>query len=247
MLRLFGFLLIAWLVIAVARIIWIAFLVLLAIVAVILVFMTVRSVYHFFNPLAKAVYLEKKKKSAEESRERESHEAEARRVNAERSRKYSEDVENQRIAHRDADVQKRPYTYQCVGHPNRTLALRYGIVNQTKEVKEYWYHGPGGVQQRNPDRDVIRYVPGTTIRLMKYEKIQQDDTGDHSLAVLPDHGNRKVRAVIQRGEEFTSTFYPLNESWFKDHADLEMVLKNNEAFDLKELANFHVQKVVRSR
>jgi len=42
----------------------------LAIVAVILVFMTVRSVYHFFNPLAKAVYLEKKKKSGKRSTNR---------------------------------------------------------------------------------------------------------------------------------------------------------------------------------
>jgi hypothetical protein len=40
------------------------------------------------------------------------------------------------------------------------------------------------------------------------------------------------------------TFYPISEDWFKKYADLELVLKDNKTFSLKELANFHVQKVV---
>lgn len=155
--------------------------------------------------------------------------------------------EKKRIEHRDADVQKKPYLYDCVGHPNRTLALRYGIVNQKQEVIEFWHYGSGGEKKRNPERDEIRYVPGTTIRLMKNGKIKQDESGTHFRASLPDHGNREVIVCIENNAEFISTFYPLRESWFKDHGDLEAVLKNNEAFDLKELANFHVQKVVRGK
>lgn len=155
--------------------------------------------------------------------------------------------ENKRIAHRDADFQTTPYQYECVGHPNRTLALRYGVVNQKKEVIEFWYYARGGEKKRNPEKDEIRYVPATTIRLKKNGKIKEDDTGTHFLASLPDYGDRNVRVVIQKNAEFIYTFYPINESWFKDHGDLEEVLKNNEAFDLKELANFHVQKVVRGK
>src|SRR5690349_7766937 len=56
-------------------------------------------------------------------------------------------VEGERIRHRDADTQDLPYEYQCVGHPNRTLALRYGIANLRKEIEPYTFYGRYGYQQ----------------------------------------------------------------------------------------------------
>lgn len=160
---------------------------------------------------------------------------------AENARKQAEVAEQRRIEHRDSDSQEVPYTYKCIGHPNATLAIRYGIANQRKEIKEYWYYGKGGVQERNPDRDKVFYKPAEEITLRKINRIDVD----HYLAELTDFGNRRVRVVIERGTEMVKTFYPLDSSWFERHADLEIVLKNNKTFTLKELAMLHVQKTVR--
>ena len=61
---------------------------------------------------------------------------------------------------------------------------------------------------------------------------------------LSDYRNRKAKAVIEVGTEYVKTFYPMEESWFKKHADLETTLKGNGSFTLKELATFHIQKAV---
>jgi hypothetical protein len=145
---------------------------------------------------------------------------------------------------RDGDSQDKPYIYNCIGHPNATLAIRYGIANLKKEVKEYWYHGRGGEMMRNPDRDTTSIVPADTIQLQKVKKVKDDPEGSHYLAKLIDFGNREAIVVIKPGTEYVQTFYPKSEDWFKKYADLELVLKDNSTFSLKELANFHVQKVV---
>ncbi len=145
---------------------------------------------------------------------------------------------------RDGASQNSPYTYKCVGHPNATLAIRYGIANLKKEVKEYWYHGKGGEKMKNPDRDTISIVPADTIQLQKIRKVKDDPEGTHYLAKLTDFGNREVIVVIKPSTEYVQTFYPMSEDWFKKYADLELVLKDNSTFKLKELAHFHVQKVV---
>jgi hypothetical protein len=152
--------------------------------------------------------------------------------------------ENERVYIRDADQQSSSYEYDCIGHPNATLAIRYGIANLKKEVKEYWYHGKRGEKMRNPDRDTISIVPANTIQLQKIRKVKDDPEGSHYLAKLVDFGNREVVVVIKPGTEYVQTFYPKSEDWFKKYADLELVLKDNKTFDLKELAHFHVQKVV---
>lgn len=151
--------------------------------------------------------------------------------------------EQARVAHRDADTQSEPYVYQCAGHPNATLAIRYGIANLESYVEEYWYNGPGGVQERNPARDKVKYRPATKISLRKVRRLKHD----HYLAELPDYGNRDVHVVIEPGTEVVKTFYPISDRWFEDHKDLEQVLKDNKTFNLKELATFHVQKVVKAK
>lgn len=166
-----------------------------------------------------------RQKEAKENEERAEREAQAR----------------AKMAHRDADRQSEPYEYECIGHPNVTLALRYGIANQKKTVKEYWYFGRGGVKQRNPDRDTVSYSPASTIRLLKIRKLEDS----HYIAELPDYANRRVKVVIKPGQDFIKTFLPIEESWFRQHDDLERVLKDNKTFTLKELAMLHVQKTVR--
>ena len=165
--------------------------------------------------------------------------AEKRKLNAE-ARTEAEAEQRARALHRDAEWQRDAYEYQCVGHPNATLAIRYGIANMEKYIEEYWYHGPGGVQTHNPDRDKIKYRPATTIAVRKIRKIEPS----HYLAELPGYGDREVRVVIELGTESVKTFYPIADSWFEDHKELERVLKDNKTFTLKELATFHVQKVI---
>ena len=124
-------------------------------------------------------------------------------------------AEANHIALRDSDVQDLPYRYECIGHPNRTLALRYGIAN-----------------------------PESSIRLRKTERITSDEDGIHYMVELADFGNRKVRVVIPPGAEFVKTFYPKSRNWFNEQEQLEEILKDNHTFSLKELAIFHVQAVL---
>ena len=130
--------------------------------------------------------------------------------------------EAERIKHRDADSQTSAYEYSCVGHPNNTLAIRYGIANL----------------ERNENG---RFVPSNLIALRKLEKLKEH----HYLAVLPDYGNRRVRVVIEPGTEEVKTFYPLDDDWFHKHADIERTLKDNKTFTLKQLAMLHAQKVIK--
>jgi len=65
--------------------------------------------------------------------------------------------------------------------------------------------------------------------------------------LLVDYRNRKARAIIEKGAEYIKTFYPLNDKWFDLHEDLELTLKGNGTFTLKELATFHVSKTVEKK
>jgi hypothetical protein len=148
--------------------------------------------------------------------------------------------ERHRVGCRDADAQDDPYEYRCAGHPNRTLALRYGIANVGSEVREYVYYGRGGEPIRNPSRDRTVPVENRTIRIRKLQALGNSQF----IAELPDFGTIRVRVVIERGTEYVSTFLPRNDAWFTDHAALEDVLKGNPTFSLKEVAKMHVDKAI---
>lgn len=149
-------------------------------------------------------------------------------------------IEKERQEHRDADKQSTPYTYEIGSHGNESLAIRYGIANQERKVKEFSYYAKGGKRKRNPDRDEVYYEPARTIRLQKTRKV-----GDSMYEVLlTDYRDRPAKAVIEAGTEHVKTFYPLDDGWFEKYADLEQTLKGNGTFTLKELATFHVQKTV---
>lgn len=209
-------------------------------IGLILAFKLLAALYRELNPEAKKSYLDKKAKEAEENRLRkEQAEAEAKekreREEAERQKK-----EFERQQHRDGDQQETPYTYQIGKHGNESLAIRYGIANQERKVKEYWYYAKGGEQKRNPDRDKVYYEPANKIRLQKTRKVSKDLYE----VLLTDFRDRKARAVIETGTEYVKTFYPIDDSWFEKYADLEETLKGNNSFTLKELATFHIQKAV---
>lgn len=157
-----------------------------------------------------------------------------------RDKAAAEAKELERQRHRDADKQNVPYTYEVDQHANESLAIRYGIANTEKKVREYWYYAAGGVKKRNKDRDTFYYEAADSIRLKKVSKLRDD----LYQVLLVDYGNRPARAVIEPGKEYVKTFYPLYDSWFDKYVDLEKVLKNNGTFTLKELATFHVQKAV---
>ena len=82
------------------------------------------------------------------------------------------------------------------------------------------------------------------IRLRRLKRLSSDEDGVHYVAKLPDFGDREVTVVFDCNGEFIKTFYPQNRDWFKDHKELELILKDNATFDLKELATFHVQAVL---
>ena len=191
-------------------------------------YVVTRSIYHAFNPEAKRAYLERRAKEAEENRKRkEQDEAEAKakqerekaeaKAKQEREEAEKRRKEYERQQHRDGDQQNAPYTYQIGKHGNESLAIRYGIANQERKVKEYWYYAKGGEQKRNPDREKIYYEPANTIRLQKTRKVSKDLYE----VLLTDFRDRKARAVIETGTEYVKTFYPLDDSWFEKYADLE--------------------------
>lgn len=158
----------------------------------------------------------------------------------EKERKRVLRKEERRTFHRDADVQPRPYQYQIGTHGNEALAIRYGIANQERKMREYWYHEPGGERVRNPDRDRAYYEPASTIRLQTVRKVSEA----RYEVQLTDFRDRRAIAVIEPGTETVKTFLPLDETWFSLNADLELTLKGNGTFSLKELARIHVDKAV---
>ena len=238
------------------------FYVFLPVLGFVLLYIVIRSIYHEFNPDAKQAYLKRKANEAEENkkrkereeaeakirREREEAEAKIKREREEveakfkrereEAKKRKKELEHQQ--HRDGDQQATPYTYKIGKHGNESLAIRYGIANQERKVKEYWYHAKGGEQKRNPDKDKVFYEPADTVRLQKTKKVGKDLYE----VLLTDFRDRKAKAVIEVGTEYVKTFYPLEDSWFEKYADLEKALKGNNSFTLKELATFHVQKAV---
>ncbi len=203
-----------------------------------------RDLYFVLNPSAKKRFLEsiqkeKERKDALAQQARPSFKEEEReRLDREERRTQNE---LDRIMIRDADQQSDPYTYEIGQHANEALAIRYGIVNQEKKLKEGYVRLPAsGRLSRQPLKDKIWYENSNTIRLKKTRKVK-DDMYE---VILVDYGNRTAKAIIEKGTEYVKTFYPLNEDWFERHAQLEMVLKGNGAFTLKELAKFHIDKTV---
>lgn len=226
--------------------------VVLPVIGAIILFLVFRWIYHLFNPDAKKAYLERKTREAESRVIRERQEAEKQKMEFNIQQHRDADQQNnfcQKMAdtekfniqqHRDADQQTTPYTYKLGKHGNESLAIRYGIANQERKVKQYWYNAKGGEQKRNPDRDKVYYEPAGAIRLQKTKKVSKDLYE----VLLTDFRDRRARAIIEVGTEYVKTFYPLDDSWFEKNADLEETLKGNNSFTLKELATFHVQKTV---
>jgi hypothetical protein len=205
--------------------------VILFMLAITIAFSIIRAIYHFFNPKAKEKFkIRQEKERVEQKAKKDKEEA------VQRQKEF------EHRQHRDAEKQSTPYTYMIGKHGNESLAIRYGIANQERKTKEYWYYAKGGVKQRNSARDRVYYEPSTSIRIQKTKKISTDLYE----VLLTDYRNRKARAVIEVGTEYVKTFYPLDDVWFKKYAALEETLKGNGTFSLKELATFHVQKTVDS-
>lgn len=212
----------------------------LPVVVAVMIYIAVKWIYYLLNPDKKKAKLHLAAKKAEAERLLKESKAEtAKRIKKELEAKKKKE-ELRRHRHRDADQQETPYTYQIGKHGNESLAIRYGIANQEKKVKEGWYYASGGEKKRNPARDRIYYAPANTIRLQKKEKLSKD----LYKVLLADFGDHEAKAIIEVGTEYVKTFYPLDEGWFVRHAGLEKTLKNSNTFTLKELATFHVQKTV---
>ena len=159
-------------------------------------------------------------------------------INAERLAAIARDH-----ALRDADHQDTPYTYNIGRHANEALAIRYGIANQRQEISEYWYYAKGGNRVRNPERDTVKMVPSGEIKLRKISKVGHNKF----LVALSSHRDREAIAVIEKGTDYVKTFYPLSEDWFKKNRELEVALKGNGTFGLKELARLHIEKAVQRK
>lgn len=151
-------------------------------------------------------------------------------------------LEKERRDFRDGDVQEKAYIYRVGRRGNEALAIRYGIANQLRKVREYTYYAKGGEPRRNPDRDTYYFEPANKITLRKVRKIR----ASVYLVELTDFGMRYAHAIIEPGSEVVEIFLPLNEElWFTEQSELELTLGGNGTFSLKELARFHVEKTVR--
>jgi cell division protein FtsB len=127
----------------------------------------------------------------------------------------------------DADQQEEPFLYEIGRHANETLAIRYGIANLEKDSGNY----------------PSQYKEAIKIQLQKKRKVRENIYE----VLLTDFRGRKAHAVIEPGTRYIKTFLPIDpERWFKEHKTLEETLKGNSTMDLKELASFHVQSVLRT-
>jgi hypothetical protein len=216
------------------------FIVAAVLIALGLTFLVARWLYHAVNPAAKEKYLAKK--SAEETRLQSEKAEEQAKVRAAEFDEFKRETVRRELnmAHRDSDRQDSPYTYEIGKHANEALAIRYGIANEEKTTKEYWYSAPGGVKTRNAERDTFYYEPRKTIRVQKISKLSSDIYE----VMLSDFRNRRAKVVIEAGTDYIKTFYPLGDSWFDKNSHLETTLKGNGSFTLKELAEFHVLKAI---
>lgn len=164
--------------------------------------------------------LERERADAQAKKEKEKKEEAEAIAQKENEEAEAREREVARQAFRDADAQDQPYTYEIDRHALETLAMRYGIAHQER--------GPDG---RIRDKD--------TIRIQKLSALGRD----RYMATLPDYRDRQVVAVIQKGEEFVRTFYPLDESWFKKNENWEDVLKGNPSWTIKDIARMHVERI----
>ena len=166
-----------------------------------------------------------------------------------REKRLNAQIERESLARlRDRDHQHEPYTYEIGLHGNQTLAIRYGLANTSLETIPYYYYAKGGERKRNSERDRKKVVNSKYIRLRKIKKLNADN---QFLVELTDFRKRKAVAIHISGEEFIRTFYPINSSlrdvdsgWWIRNPELEAALKDNKTFTLKEMAKFHVDKLV---
>lgn len=101
------------------------------------------------------------------------------------------------------------------------------------------------IQKHPNEQFAIRYGIANNsnkIRLKKLKKLKKD----YYEVELTDYRNRHAIVIIEKGKEYVKTFYPMDNEWFENHKDLELTLKGNGTFTLKELATFHVQKIINS-
>jgi hypothetical protein len=121
----------------------------------------------------------------------------------------------------DQAVSTEPLIFGCSGHPNRTLALRYGILNVTDGREN------------------------SSIVLLKKGHVEGFEDRGHYYAELCDFENARVRVVIDEGSDYINTFYPLDDKvWFSKYESLEKLLKNSDSFTLKELAKYYIDIVL---
>lgn len=156
-------------------------------------------------------------KRHEEQRQAKEQEDQRRKENKKRLAQQAEDA---RRKFRDANQQDKPYRYDIGRHANETLALRYGIAN---------LNGTDG-----------RGQPSRFIMLRKLEKVDKNVY----LVEISGFRKRKAKAVIEVGTEYVKTFLPMSEDWFTKYASLEETLKGNKTMSLKDIARFHVEKVI---
>jgi len=220
----------------------------IAVLLVGLLYVIARSIYHAFSPSAKQRFISDKLKKEAEAKVTEQQkaatiaQAEKLAHDARQARELQQaELLRDRLLRRDADTQREPYIYTVGRHANEALAIRYGIANEQRAVKKYFYFARGGEKRRNPERDTTDFQPASEIRLKKLRRINHDV---YEVA-LTDFRDRRAKAVIEKGTDYVKTFLPIDDAWFDQHANLEETLKGNGSFSLKELATFHVQKAVR--
>jgi len=143
---------------------------------------------------------------------------------------------------RDKDVHLTPFLYQVGQHANEALAIRYGIANNTINDDEKSKTGDRKGAMRDAGRGTPSVVPSKTILLKKIKC----EGNNRYIVELSEHGDRKAKAVIEKGQEYVKTFLPLDDQWFEEYEKLEECLKHNKSFSLKELATFHIQFVLGS-
>jgi len=188
-----------------------------------------RVIYHSFNPDAKEAFRIRKEKEAEERIKQEEKEAQEKVRQEEKEAEEKVRQEEKKAAEKEQkEAEQRRVEFEHIRHRDGD-----------RQYKPYTYK----IGRHGNEALAIRYGIAnlkTNIQLQKIRKVSKDLYE----VLLTEHRDRKAKAIIEVGTEHVKTFYPIDDEWFEKYSDIEQTLKGNGTFTLKELATFHVQKIV---
>lgn len=121
----------------------------------------------------------------------------------------------------DQDYHEFPVKYKIGRHAKETLALRYGGIIAGDEI-------------------IVKKIRPAGMYIS--DKDEEEFQKNCYLLEIFELRNRKALGIIEKGTNYIKTFMPMEKDWFNINMDIELILKGNSKFSIKEIAEFHIIK-----